>query len=111
MRTTLLGTVKASALGAAVALALVGGAHAAPNSISNGTISAVFNDSGTFASLSYTATEFVNWGTALSCYWLNSSAVTFTANNATSSNPLGALTFGVGGFAFTGNEGRLTFQQ
>ena len=96
----------------AVALAFSASANASIT-ISNGQLSAVVNDSGTFSSLSYTGTEVVDWGTPLSYYWLNDSEAgsPFVANNVGSTNPLSAFTTGGGTVSFTGNSGGLTFNQ
>ena len=99
---------KKAAMAGAVALAFASGAQAVV--ITNGTIVADVNMSGTFKALSYTGTEFVAHGTPLSYYWLNSSQAgsPFVANNATSTNPLGAITFGAGTFSIASAVGSLT---
>ena len=103
------GTFKKAAVAGAVALAFSASAFAVP--ITNGIVSADVNASGTFASLSYLGNEFVAWGTPMSYYWLTSSAGTAVANNASSTNPLGATTFGGGTFTFTSNSGGLVFNE
>lgn len=103
--------LKKTAIAAAVALACTGAQAAV--SITNGAVSATVNDSGTFSALSYTGTEFVSWGTPLSYYWLNSSETgsPFVADNASSTNPLGAMTVGLGSVSFSSAMGSLTFNQ
>jgi len=84
---------KKAAVGAAVALSFSGSALAV--SITNGTVSANVNASGTFSSLSYTGTEFVNWGTPMSYYALSVGGTTWTADNAGGSNPFSAGTLSI----------------
>ena len=111
-----------TALAAAAAL-LMGGAQAAPTTISSGLITATINDAGNFASssdpsptpsgspgLSYGGVEYINHGTPISWYRLQSSAGDVTASLG--SNPFGAITSGAGSsaavsFAF----GSLSFVQ
>ena len=103
--------LRKSVVGAAVAMAFSTGALAVP--ITNGLVSADVNASGTFASLSFTGTEFTAWGTPLSYYWLNSSEAgsPFVADNAGSTNPLSAITFGAGTVSFSSSSGGLVFNQ
>ena len=80
--------------------------------IDNGTVEADVNASGTFASLAYSGTEFVQWGTPMSYYWLNSSVGNFVADNASSTNPLSAFTLASGStVSFNSSTGGLTFNQ
>jgi len=105
--------LKKAAVAVAVAMSITSGALAATVYIDNGTISADVNQSGTFATLSKGASEFVNWGTPMSYYWLNAnvSGSPFIADNASSTNPLGAMTVGFGTVSFSGASGGLTFNQ
>jgi hypothetical protein len=103
--------LKKAAVASAVALAFSGSVFAAPTPISNGVVSAIVNDSGTFSSLSYTGTEFIAHGTPMSYYWLNAGGSSFVADNASSTNPLFALTSGAGSVAFSASAGGLVFNQ
>src|ERR1700716_3208875 len=94
--------LKRSAIGIAVGLALLSGAHAAPVTLSNGGVTAVISDGGTFGvspvsplgtpGLSYQGVEFVNVNTPSSWWRLQSSAGDVAAQY--NSNPLGSTTFG-----------------
>jgi len=84
--------------------------------IDNGVISADVNSSGTFSTLSKGASEFVDWGSPMSYYWLNAnlSGSPFIANNDGSTNPLSAMTIASGStVSFNGAmpTGGLTFNQ
>lgn len=109
---------------AAAAALLMGGAQAAPVTISNGTLTASINDAGTFTSsfdsvspspsgtpgLSYGGIEYVNYGTPLSWYWFQNSASDSVASLG--SNPFAAITVGAGSSAtVTMSFGSLTFLQ
>lgn len=115
--------LKHTALAAATALAF-GAAQAAPATISNGTLTAQINDAGTFSEyysdpagapagspgLSYAGVEYVNHGTPISWYWLETSAG--DSIGSLGSNPFGATTYGAGGSAATTFAfGGLTFVQ
>lgn len=91
--------------------------------ISNGGLVARVNDAGTFASyfevpgapvgtpgLSYNGTEFVNWGTPISWYWLEAGGASVASLG---SNPLGASTStsGSGVVATTLSFGALSLTQ
>lgn len=104
--------MKKAAVAVAVSMAFSTGAFAQAT-ISNANIAANVNASGTFSSLSYTGDEFVNWGTPMSYYWLNSSDAgsPFVADNASSTNPLAAMTSGGGTVSFTAASGGLVFNQ
>lgn len=104
--------MKKAAVAVAVSMAFSTGALAQAT-ISNANVAASVNASGTFSSLSYTGDEFVNWGTPMSYYWLNSSDAgsPFVADNASSTNPLSAMTSGGGTVSFTAASGGLVFNQ
>ena len=100
---------KKAAMAGAVALAFASVTQAVV--ITNGTITADVNMSGTFKALSHMGTEYIDFpapgNIPMSYYWLNSSQAgsPFVANNATSTNPLGAITFGAGTFSITSSAG------
>ena len=107
--------LKKAAVTVAVAMSISSGAFAQAY-IDNGTISADVNASGTFATLSKGASEFVAWGSPMSYYWLNAnlSGSPFIANNDGSTNPLGVMTIASGSsVSFNGTmpSGGLTFNQ
>ena len=98
---------KQSVLAAAAALVL-GAAQAAPVMLDNGVLKAQINDAGTFSEyysdplgapagspgLSYAGVEYVNHGTPISWYWLETSAG--DSIGSLGSNPLGGATYPVG---------------
>lgn len=115
--------LKQAALAMAAAFAF-GNVHAATATLDNGTLAARINDAGTFAEfqsdlagspagspgLSYAGVEYVNHGTPISWYALESS--TSTAIAALGSNPFGATTYAAGTQASTTfGFGSLTFVQ
>lgn len=115
--------LKHIALAAATAFTF-GAAHATSTTISNGTLTAQINDAGTFSEyysdplgapagtpgLGYAGVEYVNHGTPISWYWLETSAG--DSIGSLGSNPLGATTYGAGGAAATTFAfGGLTFVQ
>lgn len=105
-------------MGAAVTLAF-SGAYAADATLSNGSLTAVINDGGTFGvspthalgspGLSYNGVEFVNIDTPSSWWRLQSSAGDVTAQY--NSNPLGSTTTGLGSSVATTFDGSLSFVQ
>jgi hypothetical protein len=107
-----------AALAAAVGMAFSFGAQAAPVTLTNGSVTAVITDGGTFGvspvtplgtpGLSYLGTEFVNIDTPSSWWRMTSSAGDITAQF--NSNPLGATTFG-GPLVSTTLTGSLSFLQ
>lgn len=96
-------TLKKAAIAGAVALAFSGTAFAQAT-LTNGSITAKLDASGNFDSstgsgapgLTYNGTEYINWGTFSSWYWLttDSPASSFLAQFG--GNPLGATTTAVG---------------
>ena len=106
-------------LGVAVALAF-GVAHAAPATLSYGSIKAVINDGGSFLvspgtalgrpGLSYNGVEFVNIDNPSS--WWTARGDGFNLTSQYNSNPLGTTTYGLGSSAATTLKiGRLSFVQ
>ncbi len=104
--------LKKTAVAAAIAISFSTGAFAQAY-ITAGLLGADVNASGTFKTLSYSGTEFLDHGTPMSYYWLNSSQAgsPFIANNASSTNPLGATTVGLGTISFSAASGSLVFNQ
>ena len=111
--------IQKSVLGVAVALAF-GAAHAAPATLSNGSIKAVINDGGSFLvspgtalgtpGLSYNGVEFVNIDNPSS--WWTAQGDGFNLTSQYNSNPLGSTTYGLGSSAATTLKiGRLSFVQ
>jgi hypothetical protein len=106
------------ALAGAVSLAFAVGAQAADVTLTNGSLTAVINDGGTFgvspstplgtAGLNYLGTEFVNIGSPSSWWRMTSSAGDVTAQY--NSNPLGSVTSG-GPLVTTTLTGNLSFLQ
>lgn len=92
--------LRKAAVASAVTLAFSGVALA-DVTMTNGSITAVINDAGNFSSfadpgsamgtpgLSFMGTEFINWGTPISWYWLEAGGTNIAALG---SNPLGAST-------------------
>ena len=102
--------LKKSIVGAAIALAYSSGAFA-DATLSNGSITAVINDGGSFGvapvyaggtpGLSYNGVEFVNIDNPSSWWTLRSDDNSFNLTSQYNSNPLGSTTFQVGPQAST----------
>lgn len=120
---TLKHMIRQSILAAASALT-IGTTQAAPAALSNGILTARINDSGTFSEyysdplgspagtpgLSHAGIEYVNHGTPISWYWLETASGDVIASLG--SNPLGATTGAFGSsVATTFAIGGLTFVQ
>ncbi len=102
--------LKRSAVAAALAVALSGGAFAATTTVTNGTLIAAIGDNGTFdvsggpgtPGLSWGGFEFMNWGTPASWFVFNAGGPDMASESVTGAFAFpGSVTVGAGAAAAT----------